>query len=78
MKTFTHNCVDIREVCKHNNLDMGEVMDAICSSDVSFGSNSDTLISQEKLQDIVINYMEDQPDLNFSDLNSDILVSLGN
>jgi hypothetical protein len=78
MKTFTHKCVDIGEMCKHNHLDMSEVMDAICNSDVSFGSNNDTLISQEKLQEIVINYMEDQPDLDFGDLDSDVLISLRN
>ena len=53
MKSFTYTCLCISEVCKHNSLDIGEIMDEICASDVSFGTNADTLISVNQLEDII-------------------------
>ena len=53
MKSFTYTCLDIGEVCKHNKLDIGEIMDEISASDVSFGTNADTLISANQLEDII-------------------------
>ena len=53
MKSFTHKCIGIGEVCEHNNLNMTETMDKICDSDVSFGTNYDTLISVMQLEDIL-------------------------
>lgn len=53
MKSFTYTCLDISEVCKHNQLDLGNVMDTISSSDVSFGTNYDTLLSVNMLESIL-------------------------
>ncbi len=52
MKSYAWTYLDLREVCDYNQLDYGNVMDAISNSDVSFGTNTDTLISQETLQSI--------------------------
>lgn len=53
MKSFTYTCLGIGEVCKHNSLDIGEIMDEICASDISFGTNADTLITVKQLEDII-------------------------
>lgn len=53
MKSFTYACLDIGEVCQHNSLDIGEVMDEICASDISFGTNYDTLLSVSMLENIL-------------------------
>jgi len=53
MKSFTYTCLDIGEVCKHNNLDIGEIMGEISASDVSFGTNYDTLLSVSMLENIL-------------------------
>lgn len=53
MKSFSYTCLDISEVCKHNRLDLGNVMDTICNSDVSFGTNYDTLLSVGMLENIL-------------------------
>lgn len=53
MRKYTYEYMDIGEVCDYNELDRAEVMDAVSSSDVSFGTNFDTLISQGQLQEIL-------------------------
>jgi len=53
MKTFTHECVRLVDYCDHNNLDYSEVMQMVCDSDISFGTNYDTLISMPDLWDIL-------------------------
>lgn len=76
MKSYTHEYLDLREVCDFNELDYGDVMDAISSSDVSFGTNYDTLISQETLQQIL-----DDNDfmltLDFGRYDNTVVISLG-
>jgi hypothetical protein len=51
-------------------------MEAICNSDVSFGTNTDTLISQETLQ-----YILDDNDfgveLDFAKYDNTVVISLG-
>jgi len=53
MKSFTYTCLDILEVCQHNNLEYDTVMDAISNSDISYGNNADTLMSANQLEDII-------------------------
>jgi hypothetical protein len=51
-------------------------MDAISNSDVSFGTNTDTLISQETLESI----LDDNDfivDLDFGDYDNTVVISLG-
>ena len=76
MKSYTWEYLDLREVCEHNKLDYGSVMDAISNSDVSFGTNTDTLISQETLQSIL-----DDNDfdiiLEFGKYDNTVVISLG-
>jgi hypothetical protein len=76
MKSYTWTYLDLREVCDYNQLDYGNVMDAISNSDVSFGTNTDTLISQETLQSI----LDDNDfivDLDFAKYDNTIVISLG-
>jgi len=68
--------MDICEVCDYNELDRAKVMDAISNSDISFGTNFDTLISQEQLQEIL-----DDNDFNimleFGRNDETVVISLG-
>jgi hypothetical protein len=72
MKSFTYTCLDISEVCEHNRLDLSNVMDTICNSDVSFGTNYDTLLSVNMLEDI----LETRLDWNNHD-EDNIYITLG-
>lgn len=53
MQTFTHTCIRLKDYCYHNNLDYSDVMQMVCNSDISFGTNYDTLISMPDLWDIL-------------------------
>jgi len=76
MKSYAWTYLDLREVCDYNQLNYGDVIDAICNSDVSFGTNTDTLISQETLQSIL-----DDNDfgviLEFGKYDNTVVISLG-
>ena len=72
MTSFTYTCLDIGEVCRYNSLDIGEVMDAICNSDVSFGNNYDTLLSVNMLEKI----LERKLDWNSHD-EDNVYIALG-
>lgn len=76
MKSYTWEYLDLREVCDYNQLNYGDVMDAISNSDVSFGTNTDTLISQETLQSI----LDDNDfgvELDFGRHDNTVVISLG-
>lgn len=78
MKGYIHNYLDIREVAKHNNLDVEKVMDAVSNSDVSFGTNGDTLISKETLRNILWHEDIIEGDLDYGVFTEDYwLISLG-
>ena len=76
MQKYTYEYMDIGEVCDYNELDRAAVMDAISNSDISFGTNFDTLISQEQLQEIL-----DDNDFNiileFGRNDETVVISLG-
>lgn len=76
MIVYCHNYVTIMDVCKYNDLDLGDVMDAICNSDISFGNNYDTLISQGQLQNILDDFDFDIV-LEFGKYDDSVLISLG-
>jgi len=76
MKSYTWEYLDLREVCEHNDLNYSDVMDAICNSDVSFGTNTDTLISQETLQSI-LDDNDFNADLDFGEYDNTVVISLG-
>lgn len=69
----------LKDVCKHNDLDYGTVMDAICASDVSFGTNYDTLITSEDLDNILYSaeIIHNGLDYDEHDMDERILISLG-
>jgi hypothetical protein len=45
MKTFTIECVTLEAFCEFNKLDIEPVFEKVRNSDISFGTNDDTLIS---------------------------------
>lgn len=67
MKTFQYTCVTIEDFCKYAGWDYNETMDALNSSQVSWGTNDDTLVSVSRLCYIVGKKVDFE----------DILVSLG-
>lgn len=71
MKVFIYDCVTLADVCEQNTLDYGHVIEEVCHSDVSFGTNEDTLISQSMLEDIL------ELKLDFGGLDDSVLISLG-
>lgn len=76
MKSYTWEYLDLREVCEHNDLDYNDVMEAICNSDISFGTNADTLISQEQLWSILDDH-DFVVDLDFGEYDNTVVISLG-
>ncbi len=76
MKSYAWEYLDLREVCDYNELDYGDVMEAISNSDVSFGTNTDTLISQETLQSILDDNDFDIV-LEFGRYDNTVVISLG-
>ena len=77
MTVYSHNYVTLADVCKHNSLDYVEVLDAVSNSDISFGTNEDTLMSRRQLQDIIDSYLEETVDLDWGRLDDSVLISLG-
>jgi 2C-methyl-D-erythritol 2,4-cyclodiphosphate synthase len=77
MITYSQECVTLFDVCQHNALDYDEIMEAISDSDISFGTNYDTLISRYQLQDIVDGFLEETVDLDWGKLDDKVLISLG-
>jgi hypothetical protein len=77
MIVYSHNYVTLADVCKHNSLDYVEVSDAVSNSDISFGTNEDTLMSRRQLQDIIDSYLEETVDLDWGKLDDSVLISLG-
>lgn len=71
MTPFTYTCVTLADVCGINNLDYETVMDRLNNSDVSFGTNDDTLITRQTLESVL------DLRINFSDLSDDVMISLG-
>jgi hypothetical protein len=80
MHTFTYRYLKLKDVCDFNKLDYTDVLDAVSMSDVSFGTNYDTLITTTELEDI----LEDS-EFNIDGLSYDghdeyedvLLISLG-
>ena len=79
MIIYSHNYVTLADVCKYNSLDYTEVLDAVSSSHISFGTNEDTLMSRNQLQDIIDNYLdiEQCKELDWGKLDDTVLISLG-
>jgi hypothetical protein len=71
MTPFTYTCVTLSDVCSINNLDYETVMDRLNASDVSFGTNDDTLITRQTLESIL------DARVQFGDLSDDVMISLG-
>jgi hypothetical protein len=71
MTPFTYTCVTLSDVCSINNLDYETVMDRLNASDVSFGTNDDTLITRQTLESIL------DARIQFGDLSDDVMISLG-
>lgn len=78
MKSFTYECVTLQDFCEHNNLNYPAVIDAVSASDISFGTNYDTLIHAKQLEAILEDYDMPTDKLDYNGYDTDkILISLG-
>ena len=78
MHTFTYRYLLIEDVCEHNKLDYDTVMMAISHSDISFGTNTDTLMTTSQLETILADAQIAIDGLDYNNHDEDdILISLG-
>ena len=78
MHTFTYRYLLIEDVCEHNKLDYDTVMIAISQSDISFGTNADTLMTTSQLETILADAQIAIDGLDYNNHDEDdILISLG-
>lgn len=76
MIVYSHNYVTLQDVCKHNELDYNEVIEYVNQSDISFGTNEDTLMCRSQLQSIIDDNI-DNIELDWGRLDDSVLISLG-
>ena len=76
MKSYAWTYLDLKDVCDYNEVDYGSVIEAISNSDVCFGTNTDTLISQQQLQSILDDNDFDIV-LQFGKYDDTVVISLG-
>jgi hypothetical protein len=79
MKSFTYKCVTLATVCEYCELDYSLVIDAVSNSDISFGTNYDTIITGDQLEDILedAGLIIDGLEYDSHDEDGPILISLG-
>ena len=70
MKTFTIECVSLEALCEFNRLDIEAVFQQVENSDISFGTNADTLLTKGQLESILKHELAWEG-------SEDILISLG-
>jgi hypothetical protein len=76
MKSYAWTYLDLKDVCDYNEVDYGSVIEAISNSDICFGTNTDTLISQQQLQSILDDNDFDIV-LQFGKYDDTVVISLG-
>lgn len=80
MRSYSYTYLMLKDVCKHNNLDYGMVIEAVCDSDISFGTNYDTLMTNQDLDTILYDAEIVDDGLDYDEhYNEDgfVLISLG-
>jgi len=79
MKTFSYECIELAEFCEHNSLNYSNVIEAVNNSDISFGTNYDTIISHTQLESILedAGIAIDGLDYNNHDADGLVLIALG-
>ena len=70
MNTFTIECVSLEDLCKLNGLDYYDVLDEVGNSNITFGTNADTLLTWAQLEHILKHKLVWEG-------SRDILISLG-
>lgn len=80
MNAFAYRYLKLADICEFNNLNYADIIDAISMSDVSFGTNYDTLITSDQLEDILEDFeiLVDNIDYDSHNDSDDVLlISLG-
>lgn len=70
MDIFTYKCVYLQDFCNHVGWDFIQTLDCLLNSDISYGTNDDTLVCPDTLAHIC---EMDLPE----DFDFDIMISLG-
>ena len=70
MQTFNYVCVTLEDFCDELGWDFQTTNDALLNSDISWGTNDDTLVMPTTLANICEKQLPEN-------LNHDIMVSLG-
>jgi hypothetical protein len=70
MDTFTYKCVTLKDFCDHVGWDYMYTVDCLLDSDISYGTNDDTLVRSDTLANIC--------EVDFpNNFDTDIFISLG-
>lgn len=80
MNAFAYRYLKLADICEFNNLNYNDIIDAVAMSDVSFGTNYDTLITSDQLEDILEDFeiLVDNIDYDSHNDSDDVLlISLG-
>jgi len=80
MRSYSYTYLMLKDVCKHNDLDYDRVIQAVCDSDISFGTNYDTLMTNRDLDTILYDAEIVNDTLDYDECYNDdgfVLISLG-
>lgn len=70
MDTFVYRCINLKDFCREVNWDYEQTSESLSNSDISFGSNDDTLVMPSTIAKICEKELPENFDF-------DLMVSLG-
>lgn len=70
MDTFIYHCINLEDFCRTMNWDYDETSETLSNSDISFGSNDDTLVRPDTLAKLCDKELPENFDY-------DLMISLG-
>jgi hypothetical protein len=71
LNPLTIKILPIEDVCEHNHIEYVDMMSMLSDSNISFGTNDDTLVTQENLNKVV------NRELDYGGCDEKVLISLG-
>ena len=70
MDTFVYRCINLRDFCDEVDWDYFDTVDTLLDSDISYGTNDDTLVRPDTLANICDKELPENFDF-------DLMISLG-
>jgi hypothetical protein len=77
LNTFTYKCVELRDFCSYLGVDPDQALEDINDSEVTWGTNDDTLISVDRLLFILGYNSPEAVSIAQTDEMKDLYVTLG-